>query len=119
MMGEFTLANLLLFSTFSAYINYFGETHATPAAALTLVSFGITWLAVLGIVILGRRFGGRQPPDRRGEVDGAPGDPRLGNFAVHHQLGDGEEQTLLRAYFGAVTAGAAVRLKVMKTISDL
>ncbi len=59
-MGEFTLANVLLFSTFSVYINYIGETHATPAAALTLISFAITWLAMLGIVILGRQLGGRQ-----------------------------------------------------------
>ncbi|MGQ0571792.1 MAG: ABC transporter permease [Armatimonadota bacterium] len=59
-MGEFTLANVLLFSTFSVYINYIGETQATPAAALTLISFGITWIAMLGILVLGRQLGGRQ-----------------------------------------------------------
>jgi putative spermidine/putrescine transport system permease protein len=59
-MGEFTLANVLLFNTFSVYINYIGETHATPAAALTLISFAITWIAMLGILVLGRQLGGRQ-----------------------------------------------------------
>jgi putative spermidine/putrescine transport system permease protein len=59
-MGEFTFANVLLFSTFSVYINYIGETRATPAAALTLLSFGITWIAMLGILVLGRQLGGRQ-----------------------------------------------------------
>lgn len=59
-MGEFTLANILLFSTFSVYINYIGETQANPAAALTLISFGITWVAMLGILVLGRQLGGRQ-----------------------------------------------------------
>ncbi|MDR7522873.1 MAG: ABC transporter permease subunit [Armatimonadota bacterium] len=59
-MGEFTLANVLLFNTFSVYINYIGETHATPAAALTLISFAITWVAMLGLLGLGRQLGGRQ-----------------------------------------------------------
>jgi thiamine kinase-like enzyme len=51
----------------------------------------------------------------------AMGDPLfdLGNFAAHHQLSDAAEQTLLRAYFGRVPAGAAARLKLMKMASDL
>ncbi|MFN3286740.1 MAG: ABC transporter permease, partial [bacterium] len=59
-MGEFTMANVLLFYTFPVYINYVGETHATPAAALTVLSFGITWAAMLGILALERQFGARQ-----------------------------------------------------------
>lgn len=59
-MGEFTLANVLLFSTFSVYINYIGETRATAAAALTLISFVVTWVSMLGILLLGRQLGGRQ-----------------------------------------------------------
>lgn len=59
-MGEFTMANVMLFNTFPTYINYIGQTFATPAAALTLISFGITWLAMLGIVALERQIGGRQ-----------------------------------------------------------
>jgi len=59
-MGEFTLAVLMQFSTFAVYINYIGETQANPAAALSLISFGITWVAMLGILLVGRRVGGRQ-----------------------------------------------------------
>jgi putative spermidine/putrescine transport system permease protein len=54
-MGEFTMANLALFNTFPVYINYIGETTAYPAAALSIISFGITWLAMLGILGVGRR----------------------------------------------------------------
>ena len=56
-MGEFTMASLALFSTFPTYINYIGQTKANPAAALTIISFGITWLALLGILLVGRRPG--------------------------------------------------------------
>lgn len=59
-MGEFTFANVLLFSTFSVYMNFIGETRATGAAALTLISFAVTWLAMLGILLVGRQIGGRQ-----------------------------------------------------------
>jgi len=49
------------------------------------------------------------------------GDPffDLGNFAVHLQLSDGEEESLLRAYLGLATPQAVARLKLMKIISDL
>lgn len=61
-MGEFTFANVLLFNTFAVYINYIGQTSGTQAAALSLLSFLITWLAMLGILLSGRRgqvqFGG-------------------------------------------------------------
>jgi putative spermidine/putrescine transport system permease protein len=53
-MGEFTFANVLLFNTFAVYINYVGQTSATEAAALTLLSFLITWLAMLGVLMTGR-----------------------------------------------------------------
>jgi thiamine kinase-like enzyme len=43
----------------------------------------------------------------------------LGNFAVHQQLTDAEEETLLRAYFGRATRDTIARLKLMKIISDL
>jgi putative spermidine/putrescine transport system permease protein len=59
-MGEFTLAVIMQFSTFAVYINYIGETQANPAAALSLISFAITWVAMLGILVVGRRVGGRQ-----------------------------------------------------------
>ena len=53
-MGEFTFANILLFSTFAVYIDYIGQTSANQAAALTLLSFLITWLAMLGVLLTGR-----------------------------------------------------------------
>ena len=53
-MGEFTMANLALFNTFPVYINYIGETTAYPAAALSTISFAITWLAMLGLLVIGR-----------------------------------------------------------------
>lgn len=53
-MGEFTFANVLLFNTFAVYINYIGQTSATEAAALTLLSFLMTWLAMLGVLVTGR-----------------------------------------------------------------
>jgi len=53
-MGEFTFATILLFNTFAVYINYVGQTSATEAAALTLLSFLITWLAMLGVLLTGR-----------------------------------------------------------------
>ncbi|GBE49368.1 spermidine/putrescine transport system permease protein PotB [bacterium BMS3Bbin13] len=54
-MGEFTFANVLLFNTFAVYINYIGQTSGTQAAALSLLSFTITWLAMLGILLTGHR----------------------------------------------------------------
>lgn len=59
-MGEFTMANLMLFNTYPIYINYIGTTYATESTALTLISFAITWAAMLGILALERQIGGRQ-----------------------------------------------------------
>jgi putative spermidine/putrescine transport system permease protein len=56
-MGEFTMAHIALFNTFPTYINYIGQTQANPAAALTIISFGLTWFALLGILLVGRRPG--------------------------------------------------------------
>ncbi len=60
-MGEFTMANVALFYTFPVEINYVGQTFANPAGALAIISFGITWIAMLGILFVGRgRLGRRQ-----------------------------------------------------------
>ena len=58
-MGEFTIANLSAFHTFPIYIQYINETKAYPAAAVTLMSFGITWIAMLSLLVVGGRRGGR------------------------------------------------------------
>ncbi|GGJ71078.1 ABC transporter permease [Deinococcus aquiradiocola] len=53
-LGEFTFANVLLFNTFAVYINYIGQTQSTPAAALSLISLAVTWLAMLVMLRVGR-----------------------------------------------------------------
>ena len=53
-MGEFTIAVLATFSTFPTYISYIQETKTYPAAAVSLMSFGITWLAMLALLFVGR-----------------------------------------------------------------
>jgi putative spermidine/putrescine transport system permease protein len=53
-MGEFTFANILLFRTFAVYITDVGQSAVTEAAALTLLSFAITWGAMLGVLATGR-----------------------------------------------------------------
>ncbi len=58
-MGEFTIASLSSFHTFPTYIQYINETKGFPASALTLLSFGITWAAMLSILLVGRKRGVR------------------------------------------------------------
>jgi len=64
-MGEFTIANILLFNTFPTYIYYIGQTKANPAAALSLISFAILFVAMLGILLLGRGRRGMRPGEVR------------------------------------------------------
>lgn len=56
-MGEYTIASLATFKTFPVYIQYINQNKAYPAASVTLLSFGITWAAMLGLLFAGR---GRQ-----------------------------------------------------------
>ncbi len=58
-MGEFTIANLAAFHTFPIFIQYVNESQGFPAGALTLVSFGITWAAMLSLLLVGRKRGER------------------------------------------------------------
>ena len=62
-MGEFTFANVLLFHTFAVLINEVGQNAPTEAAALSTLSFLITWGAMLGVLIVGR--GNAQPGGAR------------------------------------------------------
>jgi putative spermidine/putrescine transport system permease protein len=57
-LGEFTIANLSAFHTFPLFLQYVNETQAYPAAALTLMSFGLTWGAMLSLLLVGRKRGG-------------------------------------------------------------
>jgi putative spermidine/putrescine transport system permease protein len=56
-MGEFTIASLSAFHTFPIYIQSVNESEAYPAAAVTLMSFGITWAAMLSLLVVGRKRG--------------------------------------------------------------
>jgi putative spermidine/putrescine transport system permease protein len=56
-MGEFTIANLSAFHTFPIFIQYVNESQGFPAGAVTLMSFGITWAAMLSLLVVGRKRG--------------------------------------------------------------
>ena len=58
-MGEYTIANLSAFHTFPIYLQYVNETQGFPAAAITLLSFCITWAAMLSLLVVGRKRGTR------------------------------------------------------------
>ena len=53
-MGEFTIASLAAFDTFPTYIQFVNESKAYEAAALSLLSFMITWAAMLALLFVGR-----------------------------------------------------------------
>ena len=57
-MGEYTISSLLLFQSFAVYIYYIGNTKAQQAAALAIVSFGLTWGAMMVLFLVSRRRGG-------------------------------------------------------------
>jgi putative spermidine/putrescine transport system permease protein len=59
-LGEYTISSLLLFDTFAVYIQHIGKTQAYPAAALAILSFGFTWVAMLGLFVLTRGRGSRR-----------------------------------------------------------
>jgi putative spermidine/putrescine transport system permease protein len=62
-MGEYTIASLSQFNVFSVYVQYINQNKANPAAAVTLLSFGITWAAMLALLLVGR---GRQATAAQG-----------------------------------------------------
>ena len=62
-MGEFTISSLAQFKTFPVYIQYINQNKAYPAAAVTLLAFGITWAAMLALLTVGR---GRGTPRAEG-----------------------------------------------------
>lgn len=63
-MGEYTIASLSQFQVFSVYVQYINQNKAYPAAAVTLLAFGITWAAILALAAVGR--GGRTAPVAEG-----------------------------------------------------
>jgi putative spermidine/putrescine transport system permease protein len=58
-IGEFTLANYLARPAFGPYLSRLGQNRSYEPAAVSLISFGLTWLAMGVIAFLGRSGGGR------------------------------------------------------------
>jgi putative spermidine/putrescine transport system permease protein len=56
-MGEFTIANLAQFHTFPIFLQQVNQDDPYEAAAVTLISFGITWAAMLSLLFVGRQRG--------------------------------------------------------------
>ncbi len=59
-LGEYTISSLLLFNTFAVYMQQIGTSQAYAAAALAILSFFLTWLAMFGLFVLSRRLGYRR-----------------------------------------------------------
>jgi putative spermidine/putrescine transport system permease protein len=56
-IGEFTIASFLARPAFGPYLSLLGQSAAYEPAAVSLISFGLTWLAMIMIAFIGR--GGR------------------------------------------------------------
>jgi putative spermidine/putrescine transport system permease protein len=60
-LGEFTIASIALVgNTFPVYVYETGTTETHASGALAIISFGLTWLAMLGILFIGRGAGRQQ-----------------------------------------------------------
>jgi len=53
-LGEFTIANFLARPAFGPYLSLLGNSKAYEPAAVSIISFGLTWLAMIAIAVLGR-----------------------------------------------------------------
>ncbi len=58
-IGEFTLASLLNWPAFGPYMVLLGLNRAYEPAALAIISFGLTWISLGMIQLLGRGAGGQ------------------------------------------------------------
>jgi putative spermidine/putrescine transport system permease protein len=56
-IGEYTIATFLARPAFGPYLYLLGQNRAYEPAAVTVISFGLTWLAMIMIALIGR--GGR------------------------------------------------------------
>ena len=54
MIGEYTIASFLARPAFGPYLSLLGRNKAYEPAAVSLISFGLTWLAMGLIAFLGR-----------------------------------------------------------------
>jgi len=53
-IGEFTIATFLARPAFGPYLSLLGQTKAYEPAAVSIISFGLTWLAMILIAYIGR-----------------------------------------------------------------
>jgi putative spermidine/putrescine transport system permease protein len=53
-LGEFTIANFLARPAFGPYLNLLSGSRAYEPAAVALISFALTWAAMIAIAVLGR-----------------------------------------------------------------
>ncbi|MFL5708119.1 MAG: ABC transporter permease, partial [Chloroflexota bacterium] len=53
-IGEYTIAAYLVRPAFGPYLSLLGANRTYEPAAVTLISFGITWLAMIAISLVGR-----------------------------------------------------------------
>ena len=53
-IGEFTIASYLARKAFGPYLQLLGANRTYEPAAVTIISFGLTWLAMIAISLLGR-----------------------------------------------------------------
>lgn len=53
-LGEFTIASFLARPAFGPYLSLLGNSKAYEPAAVSLISFGLTWLAMIVIAFIGR-----------------------------------------------------------------
>ena len=58
-MGEFTIASFLARPAFGPYLSLLGRSKTYEPAAVSLISFGLTWLAMAMIAVVGRKSRGR------------------------------------------------------------
>jgi putative spermidine/putrescine transport system permease protein len=58
-VGEFTIASFLARPAFGPYISELGERKPIEPASVSLISFGLTWLAMIALTLLGRGRGSR------------------------------------------------------------
>ncbi len=53
-IGEYTIASFLARPAFGPYLSVLGQTRAYEPAAASIISFGLTWLAMILIAVIGR-----------------------------------------------------------------
>jgi putative spermidine/putrescine transport system permease protein len=63
-IGEFTIASFLARPAFGPYLYLLGQNRAYEPAAVSLISFGLTWLAMIMIALIGRGGRGRVAVNR-------------------------------------------------------